>query len=218
MNNNLGNKATMAKNIKYYMKQQGKTRNDVCEAINVAYTTLADWVNAVTYPRIDKIQMMANYFGISKADLVEEHDSWGNASYEPSIPFPIIGDIAAGFGHEAIEEETGDYEQIPVSWLHGRPKEDFFVLRVKGSSMYPAYQEGDRVLVRRKSSVESGTVAVVLYDATEATLKKVKYKPGEDWMDLIPLNPEYAPRRVENHALEQCRILGEAIRLIRVIK
>jgi transcriptional regulator with XRE-family HTH domain len=37
--------------------------------------TFSDWVNAKTYPRIDKIELMANYFGISKADLVEEHGS-----------------------------------------------------------------------------------------------------------------------------------------------
>ena len=48
MSNNLGNKLVMANNIKHYMKLQNKTRQDVCEALNIAYTTFADWVNAVT--------------------------------------------------------------------------------------------------------------------------------------------------------------------------
>lgn len=135
----------------------------------------------------------------------------------PALTYPIIGEVAAGFGSEAIEEETGDYEQIPVEWLRGRRQDEFFVLRVKGDSMYPNYMDGDRVLVLRTPTVESGTIAVVLYDGQSATLKKVNYVYGEDWMELEPLNREYAPKRIEAADLEQCRVLGEVKRLIRVI-
>lgn len=221
MNNNLGNKNTMAKNIKYYMKLQGKTRNDICEAIGVPYTTLTDWINAATYPRIDSIERLANYFGVSKADLVERH-SFGSllttSNNDPSLPFPIIGEVAAGYSGLAAEEETGDYEQIPISWLRGRKPDEFFVLRVKGDSMYPRFIEGDHVLVLRTTTVDSGTIAVVLYDSDAATLKRVNYVYGEDWMELEPLNPEYAPKRIEGENLEQCRVLGEVWRLIRVVK
>lgn len=72
MENNLGNKQIFAKNLQYYMDMRNVTRNDLCEALGVKYTTLTDWVNAKTYPRIDKIELMARYFGINKADLVEE--------------------------------------------------------------------------------------------------------------------------------------------------
>lgn len=71
--NNLGNKQIMAKNIKYYMDKSGKSRQDMCEALGVKYTTFTDWVKGNSYPRIDKIELMANYFGISKSALVEEH-------------------------------------------------------------------------------------------------------------------------------------------------
>ncbi len=72
---NLGNKEIMAKNICYYMELHGKTRQDMCEALGVKYTTFTDWVKGNSYPRIDKIELMANYFGISKSDLVEERPS-----------------------------------------------------------------------------------------------------------------------------------------------
>lgn len=68
----LGNKEIMAKNIKRLMEQRGKDRNDVCKDLGFKYTTFTDWINAKTYPRIDKIETMANYFGVTKADLVEE--------------------------------------------------------------------------------------------------------------------------------------------------
>lgn len=71
----LGNKEIMARNIQYYMDKYGKTRQDMCAALGVKYTTFTDWVKGNSYPRIDKIELMANYFGISKADLVEDHNT-----------------------------------------------------------------------------------------------------------------------------------------------
>lgn len=71
--NDLGNKEIMARNIQYYMDKNGKTRKDMCEALGVKYSTFTEWVTANAYPRIDKIELMANYFGIDKSDLVEDH-------------------------------------------------------------------------------------------------------------------------------------------------
>ncbi|MGI5947880.1 MAG: helix-turn-helix domain-containing protein [Lachnospiraceae bacterium] len=77
----LGNKEIMARNIQYYMDKYEKTRQDMCEALGVKYTTFTDWVKGNSYPRIDKIELMANYFGISKSDLVEEHKKDDNSQY-----------------------------------------------------------------------------------------------------------------------------------------
>lgn len=69
---NIGNKEIMAKNISRYMEKHGIDRRKLSSDLNIKYTTLTDWINAKTYPRIDKIEMLANYFGINKSDLVEE--------------------------------------------------------------------------------------------------------------------------------------------------
>lgn len=68
----LGNKKIMADNIKYYMKKNSVLQADVCKTLGIKTTTFSDWVNARTYPRIDKIELLSNYFGISKSDLVEK--------------------------------------------------------------------------------------------------------------------------------------------------
>ena len=68
----LGNKEIMAKNIRYYMKVFNVTQTEICNTLGIKMPTFSDWVNAKTYPRIDKIELMANYFGISKSDLVED--------------------------------------------------------------------------------------------------------------------------------------------------
>lgn len=69
---NLGNKEIMAKNIKYYMERQNIRPKDICTVLKFPMATFSDWIHAKSYPRIDKIEMMANYFGISKSDLVED--------------------------------------------------------------------------------------------------------------------------------------------------
>lgn len=71
--NNLGNKKTMAKNIKRLMLENNMKAIDVYTAIDVPQATFSNWMNAVTYPRIDKIEKMANLFNVSKAELVEEN-------------------------------------------------------------------------------------------------------------------------------------------------
>lgn len=61
----------MAANIKRYMKIKGINAKELSRAIKVPYTTVLSWVKAEYYPRIDKIEMMSEYFGILKSDLIE---------------------------------------------------------------------------------------------------------------------------------------------------
>lgn len=75
MTNNLGNKETMAKNIRRYLEAKGMSMPALADAIGVPYNTVNNWCNGSNYPRIDKIERMANLFGCSKADLVEEPET-----------------------------------------------------------------------------------------------------------------------------------------------
>lgn len=68
----LENKQVMAKNIRYYMEKNGLNATDLALELDFKYSTVLDWLKANTYPRIDKIEMMANYFKIEKSDLVED--------------------------------------------------------------------------------------------------------------------------------------------------
>lgn len=69
---NLGNKETLAKNLSYYIDKSGKTKKDIAEIVGVAPSTLNEWTKGKKYPRIDKIELLANYFKILKSDLIEE--------------------------------------------------------------------------------------------------------------------------------------------------
>ena len=135
-----------------------------------------------------------------------------------SVSVPIIGTVAAGYDSIAVEEWTGDSIEVPDTYLRGHNLNDYFCLEVHGDSMYPMYQDGDKVLILRQPSLNrSGDIGVIIYNDEEATLKKVEYIMGEDWMKLIPINPIYQPILIEGEELEHCRVIGIPKLLIREI-
>lgn len=69
----LGNKEIMSENIKRHLSKKSLNVKEFSEIMGFKYTTVLDWVNAKTYPRIDKIELMSRYFGVDKSDLVEKH-------------------------------------------------------------------------------------------------------------------------------------------------
>ena len=80
---NLGNKEIFAKNLAFYLERSGKDQKEVAEVVGVAPSTFNEWMKAKKYPRIDKIEILANYFGILKSDLIEQV---GEDGYSPSEP------------------------------------------------------------------------------------------------------------------------------------
>ena len=67
----MNNKDIFANNLKKQMELKGVSRNDICKALEISYFTVSDWVNGKKYPRMDKIEKLAEYFGIPKSDLIE---------------------------------------------------------------------------------------------------------------------------------------------------
>lgn len=205
---NLGNKKIMAKNIQYYMDKYEKSRQDMCDALGVKYTTFTDWVKGNSYPRIDKIELMANYFGISKADLVEEHIS-GDPSKKHGVIINVLGRVAAGIPIEAVEEII-DIEEISAEMARTG---EFFGLKIHGDSMEPRMCEGDVVIVRKQDDAESGEIVIATVNGSDATCKRLrKYRDG---IELISNNPAYSPMFYSNKEIENkpVRIIGKVVEL-----
>lgn len=69
------NKKIFAKNLNYYMTTNNKNQSDLVTDLNLTASTVSDWANGKKYPRVDKMQLLADYFGILKSDLTEEHET-----------------------------------------------------------------------------------------------------------------------------------------------
>ena len=68
----MDNKEIFAINLRRLMEKKGVSRQDLSKVLGVSYFTISDWVNGKKYPRMDKVEMLADYFGILKSDLIEE--------------------------------------------------------------------------------------------------------------------------------------------------
>ena len=68
----IGNREIFAKNLRFYLERTERTQREVALAIGVTPASLNEWLKEKKYPRIDKIEMLANYFGILKSDLIED--------------------------------------------------------------------------------------------------------------------------------------------------
>lgn len=206
--------------IRKLRKEHRLTQEEL--AVRVGYTDRSA-IAKIEAGKVDlpqtKIALFAKALGVSPAALMGIDEKPQPATAPAAmVSFPVIGRVAAGYDGQALEEYTGAQESIPAEDLHGRPATDFMVLRVNGSSMYPLLLDGDRILVERTTSVDSGSLAVILYGGEEATVKRVRYVYGEDWLELIPQNPEYPPKRIEGPDLEECRVLGRVLKLIRTLE
>lgn len=202
--------------LKALRKAQHLTQEELASRCGIAKQNISRYEKSSRQPSIKTAKTIADALGVTLEDLAAGVSSSGPSVTEDVVPISILGEVAAGFDHFAVPDLESGAVDVPRAWLKGRPAEDFFVLRVCGESMFPLYQEGDLVVVLRQSTMNfSGEIGVVLYDDDKATLKRIEFVAGEDWMRLSPVNPQFPPVTVRGEALEHCRVLGVPRMLIR---
>lgn len=223
------NKITIGQRIREERCKQNMPLTELASRVGITKQSLYKYeIGIITNIPLSNIEKISTVLGLSPAYLMGWNENPSPSKFdnlpEPNITenyttFPVIGEVAAGYECVAAEDWAGELIDIPNEYLVGRNKSDFFVLKVKGDSMYPQYQHGDKVLILKQSTMDySGQIGVVIYGDDMGTLKKIEYAQGEDWMKLVPVNPNHPTVRIENEDLEHCRVLGIPRLLIREIK
>lgn len=85
MSNNKS-KEIFSANLENLMSSKGIDRNKLCSDLGLKYTTVRDWLKGITYPRIGKIELLADYFGVNKSDLIEDKAQEVNELKIPTSP------------------------------------------------------------------------------------------------------------------------------------
>ena len=212
----------MSEKIASLRKQYGLTLEEVGKSVGVGKSTVRKWETGdIKNMRRDKIAKLAEALHTTPAYLMgwEDDDYTAPTITDKIVTFPVIGEVAAGYEHIAAEDWTGETVEIPESYLHGRTRSDYFVLTVCGDSMYPLYMDGDKVLVLKQNTLDrSGQIGVIRYDGDKASLKKIEFVNGEDWLRMVPINPSYIPKEIKGADLEKCSIIGIPQLLLREIE
>lgn len=198
-------------NLNRLLNKKGATQKSLAEYMEVSTATVNEWKKGRKIPRMDKIDRLCAYFMVNRSDLLEAPTD--RPTVHAGYKIPVLGRVAAGVPIEAAEEILG-YE-----YLDDKYKNDgcsYFALRIEGRSMEPTIMDGDTVIVRQQSYIESGQIAIVLVDGEDATAKQVKESP--DGITLIGHNAAvYTPQFYSAQEIEELpvKIIGRVIEVRR---
>lgn len=100
------NKMIFSKNLQHYANLRSLQQNEIASICNVTPAAVNSWFLGQKMPRMDKIQKLANYFGINKSDLIEKRTDIENKATvtKEEIKFALFN------GSEGITDEM--YEEV----------------------------------------------------------------------------------------------------------
>ena len=130
-------------NLRHFMQIRGKTQKDLMTDLGFSSSTVSNWCTGEKLPRMDKVQMLADYLHINKSDLLEDKPLQSSVK---AVTINVLGRVAAGIPIEATTDII-DTEEIPEEMAKTG---DFFALKIKGNSMEPRIMDGDVVIVRKQ--------------------------------------------------------------------
>lgn len=208
--------STLGSRIKQRRKALGLSADLVAEEIGVSRATFYRYES----PENSKIptsvlKPLAEILKTSQDFLMGTDEAREKWLEENTIPvskityLPIIGVVRAGSGGITYEDNLGQ-DFIETEALKGHSANEFFWTKVKGDSMEPRLFENDLVLVRKQTSVDSGTYAVVLVDDEEGVVKKITY--DENSITLHSQNHNYPPRIFKGKEVLRVRVVGQVIK------
>ena len=190
------NKEVFASNLKLYMKMKNKTQVDIADQLNVSQSTVSDWINGNKYPRIDKLQLLADYFGILKSDLseiktFERRNSVDVINDNIYINVPVYQALSCGTGM-FVEDSIEEYISFTDRLLN--PNLEYFCQVANGDSMIEEnINNGDLLVFEKTSIIQNGQIGCFCVDENIATCKKFYKDVVSAIITLQPANKNYAP-------------------------
>ncbi len=200
------------------LKECRKAKNLTLEELAAKYNrrfdggmskgTLSKYENNKQEPLMSVVFNLTELLDVSSDYLLGRCDSPNIDISSPAEdnnihPIPLYSSVSAGFGRLA---DSTPEEYIPTFLPYGSDPDKFIRVNVSGDSMSPLIDDGSQILVRLQSSVNNGSIAVVMVDGDEAFVKRVNY--GRNFIELESINPYYPTRRFENSDITRVSILG----------
>lgn len=201
-------KKIFSNNLSRLLEKKGRSQREVAESIEVSPQTFNTWYRGIALPRMGKVQLLADYFGVGKSDLLDKPAD-SPKSHRRGVAINVLGRVAAGIPIEAVEDII-DTEEIPEEMARDG---EYFGLQIHGDSMMPRICDGDVVIVKKQDDADEDDVVIVLVNGDDATCKRLK--KYEKSIALVSNNPAYAPMVFTDDEIRSkpVRIIGKVIEL-----
>ncbi|MDF9825001.1 repressor LexA [Breznakia sp. PF5-3] len=183
---------TFSANLIYYMNLANKTQADIIRDLKYGSGIVSEWVNGKKYPRIDKIQALADYLNIHKYQLIEPLSLHKQRKVNSKIPL---------YKRFLIEEEKVDY----IVYDNKQSNHEYFALTITNNTLHPEFHKNDVVIVERVDKLSNGQIAVIKLKR-KIQVRKVKTKKKQIFLETLLQNKK--DDTIEIQSLDEIEILG----------
>lgn len=201
------------------LSERGMKSAELAAATGISKARISQYTNGVYIPKSQAACLIAKALGVSEAWLLGLTDTAADnersnvsevIESDRIYKIPVFESVSAGFGAYAVNEIV-DY--VPTIITNRYDVEDTIAIRVTGDSMYPKIEDGDIIIVRRQTSVDSGSIGVVLLDGGEGLVKIIVY--GPTWIELRSINERYPVQRFDGAEVQRLRVVGKVQQIIK---
>lgn len=191
------------KNLKSARLLKNLTCEQLGNLVNVQKSAISKYERGEIQPSQDILIKLSEILNVTTDYLLDK-------KIKKRFLIPVLGYVRAGIPMDAVEDIL-DYEEISEEMAR---QGEHFALSIKGDSMEPRICDGDVVIVKKQPDVDSGSLAVILVNGTDATVKKI-LKKGTS-LTLVPFNTnKYQPIIYDKNEIETLpvEILGKVVEL-----
>ncbi len=210
--------------LRQALAEKGMRAVDLSAATGISKARISQYTNGVYVPKSKAACLIAKALGVTEAWLLGLNDddpfkapiSPDNSEISEVIDdskiysIPVFESVSAGFGAYAADEVV---DHIPTIINNPYDVEDTIAIRVTGDSMIPKIEDGDIIVVRRQTSVDSGSIGVVLLDGGEGLVKIIEY--GSTWIKLRSINENYPVMCFNGKDVQRLRVVGKVRQIIK---
>lgn len=205
-------KDIFASNFKKQLSLHNKTQSDICNDLGLTSSTVSDWANGKKYPRMDKVQQIADYLHILKSDLTEEKESKVIETLKNIFKIPLYSQLCCGTGI-FIDDNIEDYIVVPDKMI--KKGKEYFANTAHGDSMIgKGIKEGDVIIFEKTNVLENGDIGSFCIDDGNCVCKVFR-KLNNGMILLESANDKYDPIPID--LSNECfRIIGKYVGMIRI--
>lgn len=207
--------------LRQALAEKGMRAVDLSAATGISKARISQYTNGVYVPKSKAACLIARTLGVTEAWLLGLEDNEPSESSDDSeiseviddskiYSIPVFESVSAGFGAYAANEVV---DHIPTIINNPYDVEDTIAIRVTGDSMFPKIEDGDIIVVRRQTSVDSGSIGVVLLDGGEGLVKIIEY--GSTWIKLRSINEKYPVMCFNGQEVQRLRVVGKVRQIIK---
>lgn len=203
------------------MEEKDLTQIELAEKIGTTNVTISRYLSGERKPRVEIVAKLAKElnttvdFLLGNSDIISKENILEAMSkaipYKPRL-LPVLGVVKAGYNYlaqENILEYIDPAMDLPDS-------QEYFALIVKGDSMYPMFDEGDYLIVKKNDgNFINNDICIILINGDEATVKKVVRT--DTGIELQAFNHYCSTQKYTFKEMQEIpvKIIGTVIRQIR---